>query len=159
MQPTNLRRIDQINEMWKADAKYKSDPLSIAEEGSHNISLHAKYQGFKSEETRKLAELKLGVEILRFKLLRFYRDGSLTPQEMQYAEQAGWEKPPGGKPVLKTDVKFWVESNSELIGLMLQLSDQNDIVELLDDIIKMIHSRGYNVNATIEIVKHINGVG
>jgi hypothetical protein len=142
--------------MWKSDAPYKVDPIELIAEGSNNYSLIAKYADIRVIEKRKLHKLSITVEAFRFKLTRFYRDGALTQQELDVAKSNGWEIPPEGK-AQKPDIKGWVESNPTMIQMYLELSEQNDIIEFLELVLKSLHSRGYNITTSSQLVIKNNG--
>lgn len=151
----NRRRIDQINDMWSEDCKF--DITKLAEEASNHYSLHAKYSDLLTVEKRQLRKMQAETEKFRFRLMRFYRDGPTIKEDLEEAINRGWTIPPGGKAHVKTDLKYWVDTNNEMIDMMLTLSDQNDIVEAIDNILKAINSRSYSINSAIDMVIHNNG--
>jgi hypothetical protein len=151
----NRRRIDQINDMWRDDAPYSTDPLKLPEEGSRTLSDIQKYHDIKTKEQRRLRELSIQTEAFRFKLMRFFRDGPAGSTDEMWIifKERAWELPPGGKPSIKTDVKFWVDSNPGMTELILALSEQNDIIELIDGIIKALHARAVLLSSTMKQVR------
>lgn len=155
----NRRRIDQINDMWKVDAPFSTDPLKLPEESSRCYSDQQKYSDIKTKEIRKLREMASAIEKFRFKLMRFYRDGVPDPNDemMISAKERGWEIPPQGKPSVKTDVKFWVDTNPDMIEMTLELGEQNDIIELLDNILQAHKNKTYAINETMKQVRSNNG--
>jgi hypothetical protein len=153
----NRRRIDQINDLWKADCKFPIDLDGLIKAASDHLSIHQKYLDIKTVEQRQLARKKLQAEKFRFKLLRFYRDGTDDPETLQTAKERGWEIPPEGKPHMKTDVKLWVDTNDDMIELVLDLSEQNDIVEQINEILSAINNRSYAINKVIDAVIHRDG--
>lgn len=155
----NRRRIDQINDLWKTDAPFSTDPLKLPEEGSRTLSDLQKYRDLKTIEQRKLRELNVKVEAFRFRVMRFYRDGVDKPTDEMFilAKERGWELPPGGKPSVKTDVKFWVDSNPDMVEMILALAEQNDVIELLDGIIKDLHDRAILLSSTMKQVRFNSG--
>lgn len=144
-------RLDELRAMWKADAPYKVDPIGLVGEGSNNYSLIAKYKDIRVVEQRKLRKLEITAEAFRFKLNRFYRDGALSPDELELARMHGWEIPPEGK-AQKADIKGWVDSNPTMIRMMLELGEQNDIIDFLDNVLKSLHSRGYNIRSSADLL-------
>lgn len=154
----NRPKIDQIRDMWKEDAPFSTDPLKLPEEASRTLSDLAKYRDLKFIEQRKLAKMQIGAEAFRFRLMRFYRDGVAKADDpmLIQSKERKWEVPPGGKPP-KTDVKFWVDSNHDMVELILNLSEQNDIIEFIDGIIKDLGNRSFSINETMKQVRYNNG--
>lgn len=153
----NRRRIDTINDMWKDDAKFPIDLDGLIAANSSHYSLHQKYLDIKTVEQRKLSRLKSEVEKFRFKLMRFYRDGTTDHETLKIAQANGWEIPPEGRPHIKSDIKYWVDTNDQMIEMMLLLSEQNDIVEQVDSILAAINNRSFSINKTIDAVIHRDG--
>lgn len=152
---SNRRKIDRINDMWHVDAKY--DICNLAEESNLNYSIHAKYSDLLTVERRELRKMQHVVEKFRFELMRFYRDGTHDKDMLKYAQDHGWAIPPEGKPHVRTDLKYWVDTNNEMIEMMLDLAEQNDVVETLERILKAIDNRSYSINAAIKMVVNNNG--
>jgi hypothetical protein len=159
MTTSNRRRIDQINDMWKADAPFSTDPLKLPEESSRTLSDLAKYRDLKTNELRRLRKMSADMEKFRFKLVRFYRDGTAKPtdQILIDAKERGWELPPGGAPTVKTDVKQWVDTNPDMVIMTLDLAEQNDIIELIDGILQDLKNRSYAINETMKQVRYNSG--
>lgn len=152
---SNRRKIDRINDMWSEDCKF--DITKLAEETNRHQTLHAKYSDLLTVEKRELRRMQMLTEKFRFELMRFYRDGTSDREMLKYAQEHGWAVPPEGKPHVKTDLKFWVDTNNEMIEMMLDLADQNDVVETIDGILKALNNRSYSINAAIKMVIHNNG--
>lgn len=154
-QKSNRPRLDQINDMWAEDSPM--DVSDLLKEEDKQVRLHAKYQAILTEERRKLRRMQVDAERFRFNLMRFYRDGATDKDQLEYAKQRGWEIPPSGKPHVKTDLKFWVDTNPEMTEIMFELAEQQDLVETLEGIMEGIKARGFNVNAAVKLKIHDDG--
>lgn len=141
--------------MWAEDSPM--DVADLLNEEAKQVKLHAKYQAILTEERRKLRRLQVEAEKFRFTLMRFYRDGATDKSQLEYAKERGWEIPPSGKPHVKTDLKFWVDTNPEMTEIMLELAEQQDLVETLEGIMESIKGRGYNVNSAVKLKIHDDG--
>ena len=155
MEASNRRKIDRINDMWAKDCQIHLDQL--AEETNRHQTLHAKYSDLLTVEKRNLREMQMVVEKFRFQLLRFYRDGTSDPEVLKAAKERGWEIPPEGRPHVKTDLKYWVDTNPDMIEMMMELAEQNDVVELLKEIMTAMKGRGYNIGSAIKMTIHNQG--
>lgn len=147
--------------MWKEDAPFSTDPVKLPNEASKCSGDIQKYCDIKTVEQRKLREMSIYADNFRFKLMRFYRDGvaTLDKETAATAKEREWEIPPGGKPSVKTDVKSWVDSNPDMINIILDLGEQNDILELVEAAIKALHAKAILISSTMKQVQHNNGSG
>lgn len=141
--------------MWAEDAPI--DVSDLLREQAKQFIIHGKYQGILTAERRKLRQMQVDAEKFRFALLRFYRDGAADREQLEYAKQRGWEIPASGKPHVKTDLKHWVDTNSEMVEIMLDLAEQQDLVETLEGIMEAIKGRGYNINKAVDMKIHDDG--
>jgi Recombination, repair and ssDNA binding protein UvsY len=150
----NRRRVEQINDMWGEDSRIHFE--SLLEETDRHYVLHKKYNGLLIEETRRLRDISNFANKLRFRLIRFYTVGPTTKEEKEHAEQEGWPLPPEGRPD-KTHVKYWVDTNDDMIKVTNELAEQNDIVESLHRIMKAIDGRSYSIGHAIKMKVHNDG--
>jgi len=141
--------------MWRDDCRIHLNRL--AEETDRHQSLHAKYSDLITVEKRELRRMMTVVEKFRFELTRFYRDGTSDPEVLVAARERGWIIPPEGKPHIKTDLRYWVDTNTEMVELQMELADQNDVVDLIKEILTAIKGRGYNIGQAIKMTIHNQG--
>jgi hypothetical protein len=154
-QKSNRRRLDEINDMWAEDGPI--DVADLLNEEARQFRIHGKYQSILTTERRKLRKMQTDAETFRFSLLRFYRDGATDRDQLEYAQQRGWAIPASGKPHVKTDLKHWVDTNNEMVEIMLELAEQQDLVETLEGIMEAIKGRGFSVNAAVKMKVHDDG--
>lgn len=137
-----MMKITEIIESWKSDAKI--DDLNIDIESSRIPSLHAKYVEWLSTER----SIMRSVEIQRRNLIRKLRDfylGVLSQEEL-----AELNRDPFPQRILKNEVMTYVESDATLIALDTKLTLQQEKVDVLQDILKSIHSRNFTLKTTID---------
>jgi hypothetical protein len=61
----------------------------------------------------------------------------------------GWQLPPKGR-ILKSDVGPYVDADKDIIKLNLKYAYQLEKIELLTDIIKTLHNRGYQLKTAVD---------
>lgn len=149
-------RFDLIKTEWKEDSKvdfqfknkqYTEDLGNIA----LNIPyLHNKYLNHHSD----LSEEKMALEFkLRFvvKKRREYYSGEADAKE--YAE-----KPFGSSIKTAEKMKTYLEADDEIISLEARIKYIDVILNYLDNVMKQITNRGFQIKSAIDWEKFINGV-
>lgn len=141
--------LEQIHNEWEKDSKI--DKSNLADEAINVPSLHHKYWKFFTGE--KFLFKKLEIEMKSFyKLKKEYYLGQLSKEDLS---KHGWE--PFQLKILRDDVGSYISADEEVIQKNLALSLQQDKLELLTDIIKIIHVRNFSISNRINILKFENG--
>lgn len=142
-------RFEQICALWEEDAKI--DTSDLARVAQDIPLLHNKYFKIFSQERFRMRTMEMELKALKMAKFEFYSQGPNpeTPPE--------WKLPPIGK-VLKSDVPQYVDTDPDIIAATLKLAAQQEKVDYLESIIKMINNRGYQVKSIIDWNKFINGV-
>lgn len=145
-----LMKLEEIYEMWENDAKY--DDLNLDTESLNISSLHAKYNRLLSETRSQLRACFIQRKS-RASLLRDYYLGNLNnPDDL---ERIG--RPPFLQKVLKNEVQGYIDADDDLLKLETRTAMLEEKVDVVVEIMKCIHKRGYDIKSAIEWRKFTNG--
>ena len=136
-------KVDQITTMWLEDARI--DDVDLDTESLKIPSLHAKYLKILYEEKLKLKSYIIKRKTFSRVLSEYYR-GDLNNKE----DLAEIDREPWSRTVLKQDIASYVDSDHDMIKLLTKISYQEEVVSLLEDILKNINNRGFQIKNTID---------
>lgn len=141
--------IEQIVDEWSKDTKI--DQTDLAAESVKIPSLHNKYVKILFNEKLRLRKLEADFKVLKREKYEFYSQGP-----SKETEDKGWKLPPRGV-ILKTDVPMYLDSDEDIISLSLKIGYSKEKIDLLEEIIKSINNRGYNIRSAIDWHKFTMG--
>jgi len=141
--------LDEIHEQWSKDAQIERDMLD--DESRKIPQLHSKYFKFYSHERMRLKALEFEYKQL-FKLKYEYYMGTIADEDL--VEQ-GWE--PNPLKILKADVQMYIDADDDVIALLQKKAMQQEKVDTLDQIIRNINTRGFQIKNAIDWVRFTNG--
>jgi hypothetical protein len=136
-------KVDQITTMWLEDARI--DDVDLDTESLKIPSLHAKYLKILYEEKLKLKSYIIKRKTFSRVLSEYYR-GDLNNKE----DLAEIGREPWSRTVVKQDIASYVDSDHDMIKLLTKISYQEEVVSLLEDILKNINNRGFQIKNTID---------
>ena len=143
-------KLEDIYAMWETDCKY--DDLNLDQDSLNISSLHAKYNRLLSETRSQLRACFIQRKS-RSNLLRDYYLGNLNnPDDL---ERIG--RPPFLQKVLKNEVQGYIDADDELLKLETRTAMLEEKVDVIVEIMKCIHKRGYDIKSAIEWRKFTNG--
>ena len=136
--------------MCSSDLKY--DDLSLDKESLNISSLHAKYNRLLSETRSQLRSAMIRKKA-HFSTLRDYYLGNLNnPEDL---ERIG--RQPFLNKVLKNEVQGYIDADGDLVRMDERIALLEEKVEVIVEIMKCIHKRGYDIKSAIEWRKFTNG--
>ena len=135
--------MEKIIEKWNDDAHIDGTELSI--EQLKVPQIHNKYLKILIGERTILFKMKAKVKRLKRMLLEYYSKDLNNPDDLIEIDREAWEK-----KVLKSDIDTYVDSDSEMIDLLLQVSIQEEKVNYLESIIRRLDNRGWEIRNAIE---------
>lgn len=136
--------------MWEKDAKY--DDLALDADSLNISSLHAKYNRLLSETRSQLRSAMIKKKS-HYSTLRDYYLGNLNnPEDLERINRA-----PFLNKVLKNEVQGYIDSDGDLIRIDERIALLEEKVEVIMEIMKCIHKRGYDIKSAIEWRKFTNG--
>jgi hypothetical protein len=143
-------KLDEIYEMWDKDAKY--DDLNLDAESLNISSLHAKYNRLLSETRSQLRSAMIKKKA-HYSTLRDYYLGNLNnPEDLERIGRA-----PFLNKVLKNEVQGYIDADGDLVRIDERIALLEEKVEVIVEIMKCIHKRGYDIKSAIEWRKFTNG--
>ena len=96
---------------------------------------------------------KLKTEYKKFlKLKTEYYRGELGPEELR---EYGWSPQP--LKILRQDIPTYIEADEEVIDMSLKVAAQEYKVNYLEEIIRQINSRGYQLKTILDFERFRTG--
>ena len=143
-------KIDEIIDMWQHDVKI--DETELSRESLNIPLLHGKYLKYFSQERLKLRAFKMKHKQLHQRLMDYYRGDLNNPEDLA---ELGREPYPYKR--LKQEVNYYVESDSEIVQLNTKIAYQQEMVDILEEIIKAINTRGYVIKNSLDFLRFTSG--
>ena len=143
-------RLDEIQKHWDQDSNI--DRTELGEESLKIAQLHSKYFKMFSEERLLLKKQKKDLSLLN-KIKFEYYNGILSHNELQ---EYGWE--PFSLKVLKSDLNIYLNSDEDLTNLQLKIELQEEKILYLENIIKSLNNRGFQIKSAIDWEKFKMGI-
>lgn len=142
--------LDQIMETWRTDSPVDSTELGIA---SLKIpELHSKYLKIYFDERRKLKALEFQSKDLSLKKYEYY-NGKLSQEEL---DELNWE--PFVKRLMKNEVDMYLDSDKDIIQNNMRIINQKEKLAFLEEVIKNLNQRNFQIKNAIEWKKFTQGV-
>jgi hypothetical protein len=140
-------KIDDIITEWKKDAKINEIDL---DESSIAIPvLHAKWLDVLTKERQKLRKLEIKKKQLQKTLFQYFRGELNNPDDLK---EIGRE-PLLSKP-LNSDTQMHIDSDNEMVDMLIKISYQQEVVDVLNEILKSINTRNWVIRNAVEYRKH-----
>lgn len=141
--------ITEILQSWKEDTRL--DDVVLDAEALKIPSLHHKYI---EELTLARARVKMQrreLRLLRTRLFSYY-SGEATANDLDLLNREQFR----GR-VLKSELKDRLDNDADIIELESKIDMIQEKVDLLTDIMKSIHSRGFQINTAVNHRKMMLG--
>lgn len=143
-------KLSSLQEMWAEDCKI--DETNLGKESARVPLLHAKYINFLSSTRLNLRKAESDYFNCRRKKYRYYR-GEMSRDEL---ESEGWSQWQGTKP-LKNEIDEFLQGDADLITLQDKVEYFKTVLYQLEQIIRSINSRTWDIKSSIEWVRFTNG--
>lgn len=143
-------KLEEIQQSWEQDCQI--DRSELGEEALKIAQLHSKY--FKMYSSERLLLKRLEKEIKELNKVKFeYYNGILSHDELK---ENGWE--PFSLKVLKSDLHIYLDSDKDICNAHLKLDYQKEKVDYLENVIKSLNNRNFQIKNAIDWAKFMNGV-
>jgi hypothetical protein len=146
-------KLDEIYAEWKADSVI--DPTALGDESLAIPVLHHKYYGFLTVERMLLRKLEAEGKKLRLAKYEHYTQGP-SKEDWKDEWKRDWKTPSKGT-ILKNEVNVYLDGDEDLINHGLRIEYQREKVELLENVIKVIHNRSFHIESAIQFLRFTNG--
>jgi phosphoglycerate-specific signal transduction histidine kinase len=144
-------KLSEIQEMWTKDAKINE--LDLGKSSIQIAELHAKYLNILSNTKLQLRKCEADYLRLRRTKFKYYR-GEMTREEL---EELGWNQFQGLKP-LKNEVEDIVNCDEDVIRCVDKVEYMKAMLYQLEQIIRSLNGRGWEIKNAIEWTKFTNGL-
>lgn len=141
--------IEDIMNMWIQDAKI--DDVDLDHESLGVPNLHAKYLKLLYQQKLRLRKLNIQKKSLVKVLSEYYKGDLNNPEDLKEIQREPWSR-----TILKQDINSYVDSDDEMIKLFTKIAYQEEVVSLLEDIMKNINNRTFHIKNAIEWRKLTN---
>lgn len=142
--------IDQIKA--QADIDTAIDVNHLEEESIKIPQIHNKYLVILMDEKLILESLEGKLKVLKRDKWLYY-SGKLSDEELK---QKGWQQ--FDLNILKQDLDRFIDSDSDIINLSHKLYLQKEKVNYIENVIKIISGKMWNIKSAIEWIKFTQGV-
>lgn len=143
-------KLEEISQEWIKDSKIDTTELDV--ESIKIPQLHSKYLKVYFEERRKLKGLEFQSKELFLNKYEYYH-GRLSDEELQ---QLNWE--PFMKRLMKNEVDLYLESDKDIIQTNMRIVNQKEKLDMLEEILKNLNQRNFQIKNAIDWKKFTQGV-
>lgn len=144
-------KLSELQESWAQDCKINE--MNLGQESARTPNLHAKYLNMLSSSRLNLRKAESDYLNCRRKKYKYYR-GEMSQEEL---EEEGWEQWQGNKP-LKNEMEEYLQVDSDLIALQDKVEYFKTVLYHLEQIIRSLNSRTWDIKNAIEWNKFTNGM-
>ena len=144
-------KLSEVQEEWKKDAPI--DEMNLGREATRVPVLHAKYLEILSKTKLQLRKAESDYFNTRRMKYKFYW-GEMTREEL---ESEGWVQYQGNKP-LKTEMDELLQCDEQLISFEDKIEYFKTMIYTLEQIIRSLNSRTWDIKSGIEWSKFTNGM-
>jgi hypothetical protein len=142
--------LDELKNMIKKDLEI--DQTALDAESSRTPQIHNKYLVMFMDEKLKLKRMENELSVLRRNKWLYYT-GRMSKEEL---DQHGWE--PFELNILKNEADQMIESDSDYIKASEKVNFQQEKVSYLEDVIKIVNNRQWQIRSIIDWLKFTQGV-
>ena len=140
--------VDNLKEQWSKDSAMSSD---FHRESMNIPQLHSKYLNYFYDEKKSLNRMSKALSKMR--RIRFeYYTGTIEPNIL---DKFGWD--PFLRKILKSEVEMYLDSDEVLSGMQIEYDDQKDKVRFIEEVLKQIAQRNFQINEAISWQKFVSG--
>jgi len=145
-------KLEELSDEYHRDANLDKELLDL--ELLKIPSLTAKYLSILSHHRMISHSLDERYRVMREKRAAYYR-GEYCLEDL---EQEGWEQYQGNKITMPSAMKEILDNDSVLVPILLKIEMNQVIIKKVEDIVKELNNRGYNIGRAIEHRKFFKGV-
>jgi len=142
-------KIDEIFENWEKDVQV--DKTELGDASLDTPKLHHKYFQFLVKERLTLRKFEAELKQLKLDKYEF-----LTQGPNEETKNKGWRLPARGM-VLKGDIPMYLDADDDIVNISLKIGLQQEKIELLESIVRIIMNRNYIIRNAIDWQKFTMG--
>lgn len=141
--------LDQILDEWNKDSTIDSTELGV--ESIKIPELHSKYMRIYFGERQRLRGYEYQLKEIYLRKYEYY-NGRMSQEEL---EQYSLE--PFVKRLMKNEIDHYIDADKDINTVKMKITAQNEKVDLLEDIVKNLNQRNFQIKNAIEWAKFTNG--
>lgn len=141
---------EDIIAAWQEDAKF--DRTELGDEALRCSNLHGKYMEIYFREQAILIKIKDDLNKMRKDRWEYW-NGKLDEKTIR---ERGWVPQP--LTIMKSDLPIYLETDEFVSRLNMRVQLQEDKIKIIDNIIKHITNRGFNIKTAVEYEKFKSGM-
>lgn len=141
--------IEEIEKMWAKDCKI--DETNVSLEAVKIPELHSKYYKLYYRSVMKTNKLKSELKVLEREKTEYY-SGTMAQEDLK---EKGWK--PNPLKILRSDMDRYIQSDKDIIEMCLKIDYYNGMSKFLEDIIKQINNRNFQLKTIVDWLKFQNG--
>jgi len=142
-----------LNEIKKlVEQDLEIDDTELGAEALKSPQLHNKYLCFLLDEKNNLHSMEIYLRNLE-KDKWLYYTGKMSSEQLK---EKGWE--PFDLAIIKQDVDLFINSDKEYADKLLKVNLQKEKVNYLENVVKIMSNRAWNVKSAIEWNKFTQGI-
>lgn len=141
--------LDYVKSLWEKDSVI--DETEAGKESLNIPQVHSRYYGLLIEAKRQLVE----AQILSAKMVKIKHRYYLGLFEKAEYVKYNWE--PMTYKILRQDLSIYAEADADLVNLNKAVAEQKFVVEYIEEVIKQINGRNYQISNHINWHKFLNG--
>ena len=145
-----ILKLEEILALWETDSKV--DTIELDKESLKIPSLHNKYLKIYTSENLQLKRMNHDFKEMERNKFEYY-SGKMSGEDLK---EQGWDQ--FDHKLLKQDIPRYLESDRELIKLLLKIDYQKEKVETVKSIMTNINGRSFYINNAITWQKFLNGI-
>lgn len=142
-------KIEDIVSEWDKDSKI--DETELGTESTKIPAVHNKYLKVFMSENVQLKRMIAQRNKLKIKLMSYYL-GEMDSEELEEFNRDQFYK-----KLLKTEVETYIEADDLFIETNLKVVMQEEKVNYLENVLKSINSRGFQIKNAIDWIKFTHG--
>lgn len=142
--------IESLRDMVEKDVKI--DETDLNSESLRTPQLHNKYLVLYQNSQLQLEKLEFEEKILKRDKWLYY-SGKMGEDDLNRHK---WE--PFEYTILKTDIPMFIDSDSDMQKIRAKISLQKTMTNYLEEVIKIVVGRQWNIKSAIEWIKFTQGI-
>lgn len=142
-------KIEDIVSEWDKDSKI--DETELGTESTKIPAIHNKYLKVFMSENVQLKRMYGQRNKLKMKLMGYYL-GEMDSEELEEFNRDQFYK-----KLLKAEVETYIEADDLFIEMNLKVVMQEEKVNYLENVLKSINSRGFQIKNAIDWIKFTHG--
>lgn len=143
-------KIEDIMSEWSDDCRI--DKTNLAEESLKISELHNKYMKIFMGEVAMLKKYATDKNKLKHMLTEYYGNNEWDVSDYEY-----FGREPFPRKIMKADVDRYIDSDEEWIQMTLKYALQEEKVKYIQEIIKSISNRGFQIKNAIDFTRFKQG--